>query len=117
MHTILLVDDDAIIRIGVKTMLRNCEDFRVTAEAENGSTALEICRKNAPDIVITDMKMPVMDGVELIRHLQQLSAPPTILALSGYDDYDLVRKALKYGAQDYLLKLDLSPRHIDECTT
>ena len=105
MYRVLIADDDATMRIGLRTML-NWEQhgYHIVAEAEDGRQALMLYRTTQPDIVITDMKMPEMDGVTLIKNLS-----PVILALSGYDDYKLVREAMKCGAIDYLLKLELTP--------
>lgn len=110
MYRVLIADDDATMRIGLRTML-NWEQhgYHIVAEAEDGRQALMLYRTTQPDIVITDMKMPEMDGVTLIKNLSQEESVPVILALSGYDDYKLVREAMKCGAIDYLLKLELTP--------
>lgn len=107
---IVIVDDDAVMRLGMKTLIawENTE-FDLLGEAANGREALELIQKCRPSIVITDMKMPVMNGVELIRALREQNHPPIILALSSYDDYELVRQAMRLGTADYLLKMDLSP--------
>ncbi|OUP58750.1 hypothetical protein B5F15_07005 [Butyricicoccus pullicaecorum] len=107
---VLLVDDDAMVRIGLKTLVDwSGHGYQLIGEAENGTQALEIARREQPEIVITDMKMPGMDGVALIRALQEIQPPPYVVALSGYDDFLLVREAMKQGAKDYLLKLELTP--------
>ena len=107
---VLLVDDDAMVRIGLKTLVNwSGHGYQLIGEAENGTQALEIVRREQPEIVITDMKMPGMDGVALIRALQEIQPPPYVVALSGYDDFPLVREAMKQGAKDYLLKLELTP--------
>ena len=98
------------MRLGLKTLI-SWEDteFTLLGEAANGQEALKIIQTCKPEIVITDMKMPVMDGVELIRFLRKQNHPPKMLALSSYDDYELVREAMRLGTVDYLLKMDLSP--------
>lgn len=107
---IVVVDDDAVMRLGMKTLIPwEDTEFDLLGEAENGREALELIQKCRPSIVITDMKMPIMNGVELIRALREQNQPPMILALSSYDDYELVRQAMRLGTADYLLKMDLSP--------
>ena len=107
---VVIVDDDAVMRLGFKTLVPwDSTEFDLLGEAANGRDALTLIHSSSPDIVITDMKMPVMDGIELIRTLQTQSNPPAILALSSYDDYELVRQAMRLGTVDYLLKMDLSP--------
>ena len=107
---IVIVDDDAVMRFGLKTLIPwEDTEFVLLGEAANGREALTLIQTCRPEIVVTDMKMPVMDGVALIRALREQKQPPAILALSSYDDYELVREALRLGAADYLLKMDLSP--------
>ena len=111
MYRILIVDDDATLRIGLKTIMDWPQyGYELVGEAKDGAQGLEQYLALHPDIVITDMKMPNMDGVALIRALRKQPHPPVMIALSGYDEYALVREAMKYGAADYLLKLDLSPK-------
>lgn len=83
--------------------------YRLIGEASDGEQALEICRRSAPDILITDMKMPRMDGIALLRVLQKEKIQMYVIILSGYDDFQLVREAMRLGAADYLLKLELEP--------
>lgn len=106
MYNVLIVDDEKIVRIALKTII-NWEDngFRIVGEAKDGINALEVIKKNKIDIVITDLKMPNMDGIELIKCLQDKGYNGKILVLSNYDDYNLVREAMKMGASDYLLKV------------
>jgi len=110
MKRVVLVDDDAVLRIGLKTLVDwRQHGYLLVGDAADGAQALALIRAHQPDIVITDMKMPGMDGLTLIKALQNLSPVPYIIVLSGYDDFPLVREAMKYGAADYLLKLELSP--------
>ena len=104
---ILIVDDDSLVRIALKTLVDWEEHgFQLAGEAENGAEGLEMIKKLHPDIVMLDIKMPVMDGIELLRRIRELKNPPKTLVLSSYDDFELVKEALKLGADDYLLKLD-----------
>ncbi|OOM13768.1 response regulator [Clostridium saccharobutylicum] len=102
---VLLVDDDKIIRCGLKKIIERAgEQFVIIGEANNGVTAFEIIKREEPDIVITDIKMPVMDGIELIEKVKENKFKCKIVALSGFDEYKFVRESLKNGAVDYLLK-------------
>ncbi len=108
---VLIVDDDMAMRTSLKTMLDwERQGFVICGEAVNGANAVQIIEKNTPDIVITDMSMPVMDGVALIGYLGEKQPRIKIIALSGYDDFDYVRQSMKKGAVDYILKHKLDPK-------
>lgn len=113
MFKVLIVDDEKIVRIALKTMIQWEEHgFQLIGGAIDGSSALDMAEKLRPDIIITDLKMPVMDGLELIGKLQERLYPGKIIVLSNYGDYDHVRKAMKLGALDYLLKMTLKPEEL-----
>lgn len=102
---VLIVDDDYMARTHIKSLVNwNKEGFEICGEAANGKTAIEIIKKEAPDIVITDMSMPVFDGASLIKYLEHNYPDIRAIAISGYDDFDYVRKSMKHGAVDYILK-------------
>lgn len=105
MYKILVVDDENIVRLAIRTILNSTDNFTIVGEAKNGNEALKMINDIDVDIVITDLKMPSMDGITLIKELKKLNYSGKILVLSNYDDYSLVRDAMKYGASDYLLKL------------
>ena len=84
--------------------------YEVAGDAQNGEQALQILKKEQIDLVFTDMKMPVMDGIGLMQQINQMEKKPQIVALSGYDDFSLVRSAFKLGAFDYVLKEDICER-------
>ena len=99
--SVLIVDDDAMMRISLKSLIAWQEHgYRLIGEASDGEQALEICRRSAPDILITDMKMPRMDGIALLRALQKEKIQMYVIVLSGYDDFQLVREAMRLGAAD-----------------
>lgn len=106
MYRVLLVDDEEIIKIGLRSMV-NWEElgFEIVGTAENGIRALEMVKQLSPDVVITDLYMPVMDGFELISRLKQMGTDCEIIVLSNYGDVDNVKKAIKLGAEDYILKV------------
>jgi len=105
---VLIVDDELLARVNLKTMIDwEANDFRVVGEAENGSEAAALIEQLAPQIVITDVRMPVMSGLDLIAQFSGKPNRPEFLIMSGFDDYDLVRRGLTFGAHDYLLKLEV----------
>ncbi len=109
MKTVLIVDDDALIRAALHTIVDwEKLGFHIEADACGGEQAFQILTEKRIDLVFTDMKMPGMDGITLMRQIQTLKRQPRIVALSGYDDFCLVRSAFKLGAFDYVLKEDIS---------
>ena len=74
----------------------------------NGKQAIDYIKTNSVDLVITDMKMPVMDGIEFLKELNKERQMPSVLVLSGYDDFNLVRDSFRLGASDYILKEGLT---------
>jgi YesN/AraC family two-component response regulator len=108
MYKVLIVDDEMIVRHAVKTLIRwEGSRFEYAGAAANGMTALDMARETGADILITDIKMPEMDGLELIKRLMAEGFDGEVLVLSNYNDFDLVREALKCGAHDYMLKLTI----------
>lgn len=110
---ILIADDEPLVRIGVKSSIDwEANGFELIAEASNGEQALRLVDELLPEIVITDIKMPVMDGIELIREIKQKYPHILCLVLSCHDDYEYVREAMKLGAEDYFLKTHMVPDSI-----
>lgn len=109
MRNVLIVDDDTIVRITLRS-LTNWEKrgYHIAADAIHGQQALEYIKNHPVDLVITDMKMPVMDGIGLLEELNRLKIMPAVLVLSGYDEFKLVRDAFRLGASDYILKAGLT---------
>ena len=102
---IFLADDDRLIRMGLQKILtREKEEYEIVGMAANGKEAIEGIERSNPDLLITDVKMPIMDGIQLIKELKKRGLGPKIIALSGYGEYQFVRNTLKNGAADYLLK-------------
>lgn len=113
MFNILIVDDEPLVRTTFKNIINRKElDFTIIAEASNGAEALEKFREMRIDIVLTDIKMPEMDGLTLIKEIRKESSDVKLIVLSAYDEYHLVRDAFKYGAQDYFLKADSEPEEL-----
>ncbi|WJH32673.1 response regulator [Paenibacillus sp. CC-CFT747] len=110
MFQVLLVDDEALARNDVKSMLDfESHGFTICGEANSGSMALSMMERLTPHIVILDVSMPVMNGVELSRLIRDQFPRVKMIMLSSYDDYDYVRTCLMNGAMDYLLKHRLNP--------
>lgn len=113
---VLIVDDEYVIRIGLRSMISWEEHgFTIVAEANNGQVALELIQKYQPEIVITDMKMPVMNGLEFMQKAYELEERPCFLVLSNFDDFLYVKEAMRMGAMDYLLKIELDPEQLLKC--
>ncbi|MEH7119745.1 response regulator [Neobacillus vireti] len=105
MLKVIITDDETQIRKGLR-MKVNWEEqgYQIAGEASNGGEALELLRDLNIDVVITDMRMPIMDGIELAKHCQQEFPNVRVVVLSGYSDFEYVRGSLKEGVKDYLLK-------------
>ncbi|MBC8062709.1 MAG: response regulator [Clostridiaceae bacterium] len=105
MLKVFIVDDDDIIRKGLHVIVKKfVEDCEVVGQAADGELALEAIKVLKPDLLITDIKMPIMDGIELIKNVKELKLKMKIIVLSGFDEYKYVRETFKYGVKDYLLK-------------
>lgn len=101
---VLIVDDHPLVRYGIKTLFETYDDVTLIGEAENGREAIEMCEKCNPDIVLMDMVMPVLDGVEATAQLIKRWPEIKIIVLTSFDDKDLIRKSLKAGAVSYIQK-------------
>jgi DNA-binding NarL/FixJ family response regulator len=110
---ILLVDDQRLMRDGLRTLLELEPDFQVVGEANNGQEALEKYTTLHPDVVLMDIRMPVMGGVEATRRLLQLDASAKIMILTTFDDNEFIFEGLRAGALGYLLK-DVSGQELAE---
>ncbi|MGI5948363.1 MAG: response regulator [Lachnospiraceae bacterium] len=108
MTSILIVDDESLIRRGLESMIPwERLDCRLVDQASNGEDGLHKIRQYHPDIVFTDIKMPKMDGLQMIEEAIKEPEHPIFIILSGYNDFELVRSAMRLGAIDYLIKLNL----------
>ncbi|MGL4881011.1 MAG: response regulator [Waterburya sp.] len=104
MIRVLLVDDQSIIREGLSSLLQTHPDLEVVGEAENGQVAVEQAITLKPDVILMDIRMPIMDGVAAIRIIQEQVPKIKILVLTTFDDDQYVTQAIAHGAQGYLLK-------------
>ena len=105
MKTVLIVEDEKLIRQGIRTMVqRSGVPIEVIMECNNGEAALDILKDQKVDVMFTDIRMPKMDGLELVREVQKLSHKPQIVAVSGYDDFAYAVELLRHGVREYILK-------------
>jgi NarL family two-component system response regulator LiaR len=102
--TVLLVDDHEVVRQGVRFFLETNPDFTVVAEADSGLAAVRLAEENVPDVVLMDLIMPEMDGVEATRRIKDISPRTQIVVLTSYHDDEHIFPALQAGAVSYILK-------------
>ncbi|HRD72719.1 MAG TPA: response regulator transcription factor [Aquimonas sp.] len=104
MIRVCLVDDQTLVRQGVRSLLELSENIRVVAEAADGKQALELIPQIQPDVVLMDMRMPVMSGLEALQIMAERGDMPPTIILTTFDDDQLVLAGIKAGARGYLLK-------------
>lgn len=111
MYRIILIDDEPLILAGIASLIcweeHNC---RIVGKATNGHDAIDMIMETQPDIIITDIRMPVMNGLELIEACQKRNCEFAFIFLTNLEDFHLAKQALHLGAIDYLVKLDLQPQ-------
>lgn len=115
MYNVLIVDDESMVRLGMK----NCVDWQKLHveniyEAANGEEGLQMVRDHKVDVVITDLKMSVMDGFSFLEKLQRMEPSPQAIVMSCYNDYENMRRALKLHVKDFLFKPRMYPKDIEE---
>lgn len=104
MIRVFLVDDQTLVRQGVRSLLELADGIEVVAEASDGKQAVEQIPLVKPDVVLMDMRMPIMSGLDALQALSKLNALPPTIILTTFDDDQLVLAGIKYGAKGYLLK-------------
>src|SRR5437870_5105084 len=104
MINILVVDDHALIRAAVKKLLKDVPEINIVGEAASGDEAIQLARKLSPNIVLLDISMPGMSGVEVTRRLLQINPSIKIIALTSHEDNFYSAQLLKTGAVGYLTK-------------
>lgn len=110
-HRILLVDDDPLVRSGLRLLLTSDAGLEVVGEAGDGDEVVGAVQRHAPDVVLMDLRMERMDGIEATRAVRRLTRPPHIIALTTWDVDDAVLRSLDAGAASFLLK-SASPAEI-----
>ena len=105
MYRLILVEDDYQIRTGLSSFFPwNSTGFQLLASFENGKKALDFLRTHKVDVILTDIKMPVMNGLELAKAIREFSADINVVFLSAYRNFDFAREALEYGVRNYIVK-------------
>lgn len=101
---VLIVDDHAVVRSGLGAFLKAFKDLELVGEAANGKQAIELCQQRQPHVILMDLMMPVLDGVEATRAIRQAHPEVQIIALTSFVEDELVQRAMQAGAIGYLLK-------------
>lgn len=105
MIKVLIADDESIVRRTIRLIGNWKEnDMEIIGEAKNGIEAVELIQEKAPDLVLLDMRMPGYSGEEVLSRIEERHAGSSVIVISGYDDFQYAKIALKYGAVDYILK-------------
>ena len=108
---VLVVDDEALVRMGLVFILDSAEDIAVVGEAGDGAQAIEMAHRHFPDVVLMDIRMPVMDGIEATGRLRNMPRPPQVIALTSLDTDGAVFGTLDAGAAGFVLK-DVAPQEL-----
>ncbi len=114
---IVLVDDHKLVRDGVRTILERGNEFRVVGESESGSDAVQMCKRTAPDLVLMDIGLPGMNGIEATTELLRHCPAVKVVILSMYDDENSVVSAIRSGARAFVLKKASSAELLDALRT
>jgi len=111
MISVLLVDDEALVRAGLRMILETAEDLTVVGEAQDGRAAIEAVGRHRPDVVLMDIRMPRVDGLDATAAIRAGARPPSVVVLTTFDADDYVFRALEAGATGFLLK-DTPPQEL-----
>ena len=114
---VVLVDDHKLVRDGVKTILERGAEFKVVGEAEDGASAVQLCKKTSPDLVLMDIGLPGMNGIEATTELLRHCPDVKVVILSMYDDENSVVSAIRSGARAFVLKKASSTELLDALRT
>lgn len=111
---VLIVEDEVLVREGLKSVIGwERLGMEVIEDVANGKQALEVYERERPDIILTDIRMPVMDGLELIAQIRRQDEKTRIVILTCYEEFGYLQKALQLGVSDYILKLKMKPSEIE----
>ena len=110
---ILIADDEMLVRAGLKSAINwESENFIIVGEADNGEKALDLVAELKPDILLLDINMPIMNGIEVLKELKKRKDECKVIILSCHDEFEYVKDAMRYGARDYILKHKIEPESI-----
>jgi len=105
---VLIAEDHLMVRAGIRALLEKAGDIHVVGEASNGQEALELVEKHVPDVLVMDIMMPRLNGIQAAENIRKLKLPTRILLLSMYSDEGLIYQALQSGVKGYVLKTSVS---------
>lgn len=114
MAKVLVVDDEVPIRQWLEFCIGKMDGFRVVGAASNGAEGYSCFKKDIPDIVITDIRMPGMDGLEMLRMMQNINPSVYTIMLTSHEDFDYARRAIRLGASEYILKTEITEESLQE---
>ncbi len=115
MIPVLFVDDEMIVRVALKSMVDwDKTEFKIVGAVSDGETALEYVKKYKPKIIVTDLKMPHLDGIGLAKALNEQGYEGKIIILSSFGEFEMAREAIRYGVTDYLLKANFTDKELLE---
>lgn len=114
MKKVLIAEDEVLVRCGLKSVVDwELLGMEIIGDAANGKQALEIYERERPDIILTDIKMPVMDGLEMISRIRKTDQETKIVILTCYEEFSYLQDAMRMGVSDYILKLTMKPSEIE----
>lgn len=114
MYSVIIVEDELLVSIGLQNLVHWADlDMTIVGCAQNGKQGLELYREKKPDLILTDLKMPGMDGIEMIREIRKNDTETKIIVLTSYEEYELIREAFKLKVSDYILKLKMLPEDME----
>lgn len=115
MLNILVVEDEAPIRDWiVYNISKISDDYKVLGSANNGKEGLELAKNLKPEVIISDIKMPIMNGIELTKKIKEIMPNIYVVLLSNYAEFDYAKQAISYGVFEYLIKSDIRPKELEE---
>jgi DNA-binding NarL/FixJ family response regulator len=110
---LLIADDHAVVRHGLAQLVATFEDVEVVGSAANGDAAVALCAERQPDVVLMDLEMPVLDGIEATRRIKAAQPDVAVVVLTSFSDRERILRALDAGAAGYLLK-DVEPEELEK---
>jgi DNA-binding NarL/FixJ family response regulator len=117
MIRILLADDHVVVRRGLRALIETRSDFMICAEASTGREALALAVDRSPDVVILDIALPLLNGIDVTRQIRKISPATEVLVFTSHDDEDMIRDAVTAGARGYVLKTESDEQIIKAIAT